>query len=169
MAPFRRAACDLRRVRNLFNKGLGKLFLKPPEVLKVQILENTIILHAVQLSKPDRFSKKNRSCFRQSLLTPDSDSLDRMSPNPKTYRKTWLPKPCGVLKCILAMLTGVLRGTGTQAIGAVMSFVTFWVIGLPLSYALAFKLRWGMVGLWVARATVTTLQVGVHVLQNRAF
>jgi hypothetical protein len=81
----------------------------------------------------------------------------------------WSIKSCGFPERGLAMLTGVLRGTGTQAIGAVMSFVTFWVIGLPLSYALAFKLRWGMVGLWVARATVTTLQVGVYMQQNRAF
>merc|ERR1712146_354672 len=43
--------------------------------------------------------------------------------------------------------SGVLRGCGKQAIGALTNFVAFYCIGIPLAYVFAFKLHLGVGGL----------------------
>lgn len=60
------------------------------------------------------------------------------------------------------MLAGVMRGCGRQQLGAAVSLVTYWAMGLPLAYALAFKWKMGAVGLWVG----LTGTAGVQALLN---
>jgi MATE family multidrug resistance protein len=47
-----------------------------------------------------------------------------------------------------AVCAGVLRGLGKQYIGAMASFVAYFIIGIPLGYLLAFYFEWELVGLW---------------------
>lgn len=60
------------------------------------------------------------------------------------------------------VLAGVMRGCGRQQLGAAVSLVTYWAMGLPLAYALAFKWKMGAVGLWVG----LTGTAGVQALLN---
>ena len=43
---------------------------------------------------------------------------------------------------------GVLRGAGDTTVPAYVNFLGYWVIGLPVSYVLAFELGVGYTGLW---------------------
>jgi MATE family multidrug resistance protein len=49
---------------------------------------------------------------------------------------------------INATLTGTLRGAGRQALGAGVNAAAYWVVGVPLSGFLAFKMGMGAQGLW---------------------
>jgi len=44
---------------------------------------------------------------------------------------------------------GLLRGVQDTAVPMVMATVSYWVIGLPVSYLLAFSFGFGAVGLWL--------------------
>lgn len=44
---------------------------------------------------------------------------------------------------------GLLRGVQDTAVPMVMAVISYWVIGLPVSYLLAFTLGFGAVGLWL--------------------
>uniref|UniRef100_A0A8C8XXW9 Multidrug and toxin extrusion protein n=1 Tax=Panthera leo TaxID=9689 RepID=A0A8C8XXW9_PANLE len=49
----------------------------------------------------------------------------------------------------LCVYSGVLRGSGKQAFGAVVNTVMYYVIGLPLGIVLTFVVRMGIMGLWL--------------------
>lgn len=49
--------------------------------------------------------------------------------------------------------TGALRGTGDTRTPMLSNLVAHWGIGLPLGYALCFRLDWGVRGLWVGLCT----------------
>eukprot|EP00727_Mastigamoeba_balamuthi_P002631 m51a1_g12365 putative multidrug and toxin extrusion protein 1 (608) ;mRNA; f:583226-585577 len=59
------------------------------------------------------------------------------------------------LLCIIVMLDGVqivgggaLRGLGRQRLGMVSNFISFYIVGIPSGYAMAFALNMGVMGLW---------------------
>lgn len=43
---------------------------------------------------------------------------------------------------------GILRGIGDVKIPSLITFVAYWVIGLPIGYLLGIKLKWGAAGIW---------------------
>ncbi|ORZ05145.1 mate-domain-containing protein [Lobosporangium transversale] len=45
---------------------------------------------------------------------------------------------------------GVLRGVGLQHLGAYLNLVAYYLVAFPLGYFFAFKLQWGLKGLWSA-------------------
>jgi MATE family multidrug resistance protein len=45
--------------------------------------------------------------------------------------------------------TGILRGIGDTRTPMVMNVIGHWVLGLPVGYALCFRFRWGVAGLWI--------------------
>ena len=47
------------------------------------------------------------------------------------------------------MALGLLRGVQDTTVPMVMATISYWVIGLPVSYLLAFPLGFGAVGLWL--------------------
>ncbi|ETW02700.1 hypothetical protein, variant 1 [Aphanomyces invadans] len=49
-------------------------------------------------------------------------------------------------------LQGVLRGAGLQKTGALLNFIAYVVVGLPLGTFLDFVVGWGLLGLWVGMA-----------------
>lgn len=57
------------------------------------------------------------------------------------------------------MIGGVLRGSGRQYIGAIMNFVGYYIIGLPLGITLALKVEWGALGLWIGMASGNIVHV----------
>jgi MATE family multidrug resistance protein len=48
-----------------------------------------------------------------------------------------------------AVATGVLRGIGDTRTPMIMNVLGHWVFGLPVGYALCFRARWGVSGLWI--------------------
>ncbi len=44
---------------------------------------------------------------------------------------------------------GLLRGVQDTTVPMVMATISYWVIGLPVSYLLAFTFGFGAVGLWL--------------------
>jgi MATE family multidrug resistance protein len=48
-----------------------------------------------------------------------------------------------------AVATGVLRGTGDTRTPVFFNVIGYWVLGLPLGYALCFRYEWGVMGLWL--------------------
>jgi MATE family multidrug resistance protein len=49
---------------------------------------------------------------------------------------------------INSVVSGVLRGSGRQMLGAVCNFWGYFIVGLPLCAYLAFKANMGIHGLW---------------------
>lgn len=60
-----------------------------------------------------------------------------------------------------ALLSGILRGSGRQKVGAVVNGVSNYAVGLPLQLLLAFRLGHGVAGLWWGIAAAATLQAAV--------
>ena len=50
---------------------------------------------------------------------------------------------------IANVISGIVRSSGFQKWGALITFVTYWLIGMPLSYLAAFKWKMGLVGIWI--------------------
>ena len=65
---------------------------------------------------------------------------------------------------IQAVAAGVLRGIGDTHAPAIINVVGFWLIGLPVSWALAFRFGGGAIGLWwgivVGLGTVAVILLG---------
>eukprot|EP00877_Chromochloris_zofingiensis_P004859 jgi/Chrzof1/14374/Cz09g00140.t1 len=62
---------------------------------------------------------------------------------------------------INAVISGVLRGSGRQLLGAGINAVGYFVIGVPLAAALAFKGGLGVYGFWIGVATGAAVQAVV--------
>ena len=50
---------------------------------------------------------------------------------------------------MLGMALGLLRGIRDTRVPMIAAAVSYWLIGIPCSYVLAFKLGWGGQGLWL--------------------
>lgn len=65
----------------------------------------------------------------------------------------------------VAVLNGLLRASGRQGKGAVINWASYWVLGLPVSYFLAFNVKWGVYGLRVGLMVAAACQALVlHVI-----
>lgn len=64
---------------------------------------------------------------------------------------------------VQAVGSGILRGAADTRLPAVLMFVGYWLIGIPIGAGLAFGLGWGPIGLWwaltIGLATVASLLV----------
>lgn len=58
---------------------------------------------------------------------------------------------------IQAVATGALRGAGDTRTAMLTHITCYWLIGLPLGYALAFPAGWGAAGLWIGLSTALIL------------
>jgi len=54
-----------------------------------------------------------------------------------------------VVDALQVMALGLLRGVQDTAVPMVIATISYWVIGMPISYLLAFTLGVGPVGLWL--------------------
>jgi MATE family multidrug resistance protein len=52
---------------------------------------------------------------------------------------------------------GALRGLQDVKIPSLLIFISYWIIGLPLGYLLAFILGWGAIGIWLGLLLGLTL------------
>ena len=50
---------------------------------------------------------------------------------------------------VQAVGIGILRGLTDVKIPTVITFVAYWVVGLPIGYFLAFVLGWDVQGVWI--------------------
>lgn len=53
---------------------------------------------------------------------------------------------------LAAQCNGMLRGLGKQEIGGYINLLVYYVIALPLSFALGFGLHWDLIGIWIGPA-----------------
>ena len=56
-------------------------------------------------------------------------------------------------------MQGVLRGTGKQLNGAVINFVSFYLIGFPVGTVLAIVAGMGSLGMWIGLLIPSVIQV----------
>jgi len=70
-----------------------------------------------------------------------------------------------VVDAAQVMALGLLRGVQDTAVPMMMAVISYWVIGLPVSYLLAFPLGMGPVGLWLG--LVVGLSVAAILLNLR--
>ena len=68
------------------------------------------------------------------------------------------------------VFSGVLRGVGRQALGAMINFFSYNIIGLPVAYALAIREDFGLSGVWggvtIGLATASLLLAFTVAFQN---
>ena len=57
------------------------------------------------------------------------------------------------------VMSGALRGTGRQVLGAVTNFVCYYIVGLPIGICLALLANLGVMGMWIGIGTADILQV----------
>ena len=57
------------------------------------------------------------------------------------------------------VMGGVLRGSGRQYIGAIVNFIAYYIIGIPLAIVLGFKTTLGIIGIWIGMAIGNLLLV----------
>lgn len=58
---------------------------------------------------------------------------------------------------------GVLRGLRDVRIPTIVTFVSYWVIALPLGYILAFPMNLGVYGIWIALSVGLTLAAVLNI------
>src|SRR6266404_8923199 len=64
---------------------------------------------------------------------------------------------------VQTVATGALRGTGDTRTPMLCHLLLYWLLGLPLGYALCFGLGWGAVGLWTGLC-VALILIGLVLL-----
>ncbi|XP_059829524.1 multidrug and toxin extrusion protein 1-like isoform X1 [Hypanus sabinus] len=60
---------------------------------------------------------------------------------------------------LAAVSSGVLRGAGKQALGAVVNLIGFYLIGFPIGIPIMFAGKLGILGYWIGILTCTAVQV----------
>ncbi|CAE5963171.1 unnamed protein product [Arabidopsis arenosa] len=63
-----------------------------------------------------------------------------------------------LMDSFLTVLSGVVRGTGWQKIGAYVNITSYYLIGIPVGLLLCFHLHFNGKGLWAGLVTGSTLQ-----------
>lgn len=58
---------------------------------------------------------------------------------------------------LMFTITGVMRGAGDTVPSMIISFVTLWIVRLPLGWLLSSSFGWGPQGVWWAIVISTTL------------
>lgn len=87
------------------------------------------------------------------IITTQGRALVSMFTNDPTViatSMTVLPLLSLLVFCdgINSVVSGVLRGSGRQMLGAITNFWGYFIVGLPLAAYLAFKVDMGIHGLW---------------------
>ncbi|KAF3938031.1 hypothetical protein ABW19_dt0200424 [Dactylella cylindrospora] len=100
-----------------------------------------------------------------TLLTTTRHDIGKMFSNDETVIKLvaeTIPI-CALFQLwdsVAATAGGVLRGQGRQRIGAWINLAAYYLFALPFSFFTAFKLGWGLIGLW-SGVSIALLLVGV--------
>ncbi|KAI3382556.1 hypothetical protein SNEBB_003706 [Seison nebaliae] len=68
-----------------------------------------------------------------------------------------------VVDTFSAVSSGTLRGTGKQAVGAIVNFIGYYVIGLPVGLSLLLKTSLVLNGLWIGILCATSTQIIVFI------
>jgi len=70
-----------------------------------------------------------------------------------------------VADAVQVMALGLLRGVRDTKVPMILAAVSYWLIGIPASYVLAFELGWGGEGLWLG--LVVGLSLAAILLMRR--
>lgn len=63
---------------------------------------------------------------------------------------------------LAAACNGLLRGLGMQEIGGYVNLPCYYVVAMPVSFGTAFKLGWGLYGLWSGVALALGLVAAIE-------
>lgn len=63
---------------------------------------------------------------------------------------------------LAAYCNGVLRGIGRQAIGGWVNLWCYYTVAIPLSFWAAFRLHWGLEGLWTGVTVALIMVTGME-------
>ena len=66
---------------------------------------------------------------------------------------------------IQAVGLGILRGIRDTKIPTLITFISYWVIAIPLSYYLGIILDYGLFGVWIGLSVGLTIAAVFHVLR----
>jgi MATE family multidrug resistance protein len=61
-------------------------------------------------------------------------------------------------------LRGVILGCGHQLFGAILNFISFYIVGLPLGITLALKTTLSSVGMWIGLLCACYIQTTCSVI-----
>jgi len=62
---------------------------------------------------------------------------------------------------IQVTVLGALRGVQDVKIPTIITFIAYWLVGIPVSYLTAMSLHWGPIGVWVGLIFGLTLSAGL--------
>lgn len=150
--PFPLSIAGSTRLATLIGAGLidaAKLSLKVTLCMSVGVgLLNVVLLWSLRGLLP-------------TLFTDDAEVIDIVS---------------GVLPLLAAFqffdataacCNGMLRGLGRQEFGGYLQVFAYYVLALPVSFALAFGASWKLVGLWTGVSVAMALVVVVELIYLR--
>ena len=63
-------------------------------------------------------------------------------------------------------MAGSLRGTGRQALGALINFFSYYLVGLPTGISLALAANMGTLGLYIGLLISDVLQVCIYLFHT---
>ncbi|EOD43560.1 putative mate efflux family protein [Neofusicoccum parvum UCRNP2] len=65
---------------------------------------------------------------------------------------------------LAACCGGILRGIGRQEVGGYVNLISYYAIGLPISFGTGFGLGWGLYGLWAGPALALGIVAAVEAI-----
>ncbi|XP_029957238.1 multidrug and toxin extrusion protein 1-like [Salarias fasciatus] len=68
-----------------------------------------------------------------------------------------------IVEAIAGVTGAIVRGAGKQKVGAVCSFVGFYIVGLPVGVSLMFPVELGIVGFWIGLLISVSSQAAVYI------
>uniref|UniRef100_A0A1J3IHX0 Protein DETOXIFICATION n=1 Tax=Noccaea caerulescens TaxID=107243 RepID=A0A1J3IHX0_NOCCA len=66
-----------------------------------------------------------------------------------------------LMDSFLTVLSGIVRGTGWQKIGAYVNITSYYIVGIPVGLVLCFHLHFNGKGLWAGLVSGSTLQTSI--------
>lgn len=126
------------------NLGAGKTE-RVKEIVYWSILITTgitAVMTAIALIRPNILIQ---------VFTSDPDVLSEGAKYLRIVGLNYIPL------AIMFIITGVLRGAGDTFASMLISFLTLWLVRLPLAALLAYQLGWGVSGAWWSIMLSTTL------------
>ena len=76
------------------------------------------------------------------------------------------PTPHNTHTHMQGTISGILRGSGRQSLGAAVNFCSYYIVGLPIGIVLALVADLGALGLWSGLGIADVLQVPMYCFLN---
>lgn len=68
-----------------------------------------------------------------------------------------------IFDCLGAIVSGILRGQGRQAVGAIVNIPSYYLVGIPVGLALTFTRDYGLFGIWLGMMLALFLVAAIEI------